>query len=148
MTSTTDPWRLAADLGLTIIESRGQDAGGYRPDDQTIRLAPHLSRRVARSVLMHEIAHHILGHRPSIFGPVRERQEAAANRWAAQHLITSVDYADAEQRRDGHAPAMAYDLGVMTEIVETYRSMLLRTETAVYVHPRMGARQWADKVEA
>lgn len=148
MTNTTDPWRLAADLGLTVIESRGRHAGGYRPDDNTVRLAPHLPARAARSVLMHEIAHHILGHRPSVFGPVRERQEITANRWAAQHLITPADYADTEQRRDGHLPSMAYDLGVTVEIVDAYQALLLRTETSVYVNPRMGARQWTAKLDA
>lgn len=118
--------RLAGELGLEVIEGRGKHAGGYRPDDNTIRLTPGLSRRAARSVLAHEIGHHVHGHRPSHFGPVLRRQERAANEWAARLLITIDDYREAEKLREGHVPSIAFELDVLPELVESYQSILER----------------------
>lgn len=147
MATTPEMDALAVRLGLTIIEAHGQHLGGYLPDDHAVRITPLLRRRVRRSVLAHEIAHHLLGHTPTPFGPVRKRQETEANRWAAERLITPAAYADAERRRDGHVESMAYDLDVVPELVMIYRSMLLRTDHYTYVHPRMGAGQWDARVE-
>ncbi len=140
-------WNLATDLGLTVVERRGVHRSGYRPGDNTIHLTPGMRGRVLRSVLAHEIAHHVLGHHPTDFGPIRKRQEAEANRWAARHLITPEAYAEAERDRDGHLPSMAFDLNVSDELVAIDRQYLLRTETAVYVRPRMGAGQWTHRME-
>ena len=83
-----DIWNLAADLGLTVRERRGVHRSGYAPGANHIDLTPGMRGRVLRGVMCHEIAHHVLGHRPTDFGLIRKRQEAAANLWAAQALIT------------------------------------------------------------
>lgn len=140
-----DMWNLAADLGLSVVESRGAHRSGYHPGDRTIHLRPGGRGRVQRSVLAHEIAHHVLGHRPTDIGVLRARQERAANEWAALILITPDAYAAAEQLRDGHPSAIACDLHVADELVIIYRSLLLRTDLGVYVDPRMGAGQWAHR---
>lgn len=146
-TPTIDVWNLAADLGLRVIEHRGPHRSGYRPGDDTVHLTPGMRGRTLRSVLAHEIGHHVLGHTPTDFGPIRMRQEHAANVWAAHALITPESYADAEHTRDGHTASMAFDLNVTEELVATYRKTLLRTDSATYVRPRMGVGAWAHKID-
>ena len=101
----------------------------------------------AEQILAHEIGHHVLGHRPTEFGLIRKRQEAAANAWAAHTLITPDAYAEAERKWSGHITGMAIELFVADELVLVYQRMLLRTDQAVYVDPRMGAGQWSHRFE-
>lgn len=138
---------LAAELGLTVIEKRVAHTSGYHPGDRRIYLTPGMKRRTARSVLAHEIAHHVLGHHPTEFGPIRARQERAANEWAAVHLIDHDAYAEVERLRDGHVPSMSHDLDVAPELVAAYRSMLQRIGDTVYLAPKMGAGQFALRAE-
>lgn len=140
--------RLAHDLGLTVVERRGPHQSGYAPDDHTIRLTPGLPRRIGRSVLAHELAHHVLGHRPTHHGPIRLRQERHANEWAAHHLIHHDHYREVELLRDGHEGAMAHDLDVAPELLAVYRRMLARIGDTVYVEPRMGAEQFRHRLVA
>lgn len=133
---------LANELGLTVIERRGKHVGGYHAGSNTIRLDPALPRRVARSVLAHELAHHVFGDQPSPHGPVRAKQERRANEWAALRLITPEAFADAERIRGGHTASMAHDLDVIPELVDAFRQVLLRIGDTTYVEPRMGARQY------
>lgn len=142
-----DIWNLAADMGLTVRERRGVHRSGYLPDDNHIDLTPGMRGRVLRGVMCHEIAHHVLGHRPTDFGLLRKRQEAAANQWAARTLITPEAYAEAERHRGGHLTSMAIDLNVPDELVIVFRGALLRTESAIYVDPRMGTGQFARRIE-
>ena len=142
-----DAWDLAADLGLEVREARGIHRSGYAPGADYIELTPGMTGRVLRGVIFHEIGHHVLGHRPTEFGLIRKRQEHAANVWAAHHTITPEAYADAERHRDGHLTGMAIDLNVPDEFVVVYRSTMLRTESAVYIDPRMGAGQFAHRVK-
>lgn len=140
-------WNLAAALGLSIVEKRGVHRSGYAPGDNIIQLTPGMRGRVLRSVLAHEIGHHVLGHHPTDFGLIRKRQEAAANAWAAHRLISADAYAAAEHQHDGHLPSMAFDLNVSDELASVYRKSLLRINAAVYVAPKLGAGQWAQKVD-
>ena len=121
-----DLWVMAEAMGLRVVERRGSRAGGYHEGSSTVRLNPGLSRRVARSVLAHEIAHHVLGHVPSPFGLIQSRQERSAMEWAALRLIDMGAFGEAEEARGGHAPAMAYDLGVSVELVYAYQQALVR----------------------
>lgn len=137
-----DVWKLADELHLTIVDHVDGHVSGYTPDDGTIRLTPGMKGRVHRSVLAHEIAHHVLGHRPVQPGLWRSRQEAAANRWAALHLIDADEYAAAEQARNGHLPSMAVDLYVADELVEVYQQNLERIGDLVYLRPGLGVGDW------
>lgn len=121
-----DMMQLAESLGLTVIEKRGRHLAGYRPSDQSIRVTPNLPRRTVRALLAHEIAHHVLGHLPTDFGPLRARQEREANEWAASTLIAEWAYEEVEHLRDGHVPSMAFDLDVSPELVLAYQGMLAR----------------------
>lgn len=140
-------WNLAADLGLEVRERRGVHRSGYAPGSNHIDLTPGMRGRVLNGVMHHEIGHHVLGHLPTDFGPIRKRQERDANLWAVQRLITPTAYAEAEQHRNGHITSIAIDLNVPDEFVVIYRSTLLRTDLATYVRPRMGVAQFAHRVE-
>jgi Zn-dependent peptidase ImmA (M78 family) len=139
--------QLADELGLTVVEKRVAHTSGYCAGERTIYLTPRMPRRAARSVLAHELAHHVLEHRPTDFGPIRSRQEREANEWAARYLIDHTSYVEVERLRDGHVGSMAHDLDVAVELVTVYRGMLQRLGNAVYVRPRMGAGQWAHRAE-
>lgn len=117
---------LAEELGLTVVEKRSAHTSGYRPGDSHIFLTPKMPRRTARSVLAHEIAHHVLGHSPAPFGPLRKRQERAANEWAALYLIRLDAYVEVERLRDGHLTSMAHDLDVAPELVAAFQDVLAR----------------------
>jgi Zn-dependent peptidase ImmA (M78 family) len=132
----------AHELGLRVIERPGRHLGGYHHGSRTIRLDPNLPRRAARSVLAHEIGHSVFADHPTHHGPVRAKQERRANEWAALHLITPDAFAEAEKHRNGHTASMAYDLDVLPELVEAFRTVLLRIGDTTYVSPRMGAGQY------
>lgn len=139
---------LAEELGLTIIERRGKHLGGFRPHENVIRLTPGMRHRTARSVLAHEIGHCVLGHEPTLFGPLRARQERAADEWAALHLIDKDAYIEVERLRDGHIASMAHDLDVAPELVTAFQRMLTRFGDAVYIDARMGTGQFTQRLEA
>ena len=133
--------------GLRLIEGRGQHAAGYLPD-RAIRVEPGLSWANTRSLVHHELGHHALGHRPQPAGIVHDRQERAANEWAARRLITCADYRAAEALHGGHVPSLAHALTVHPKIVTAYRAMLERIGETVYVSPRMGIGQYDDRLAA
>ncbi|MBO3663694.1 ImmA/IrrE family metallo-endopeptidase [Microbacterium stercoris] len=136
---------MARALGVSIehadLTEHDRD-GDYCAETNTIRLQQGMTRRLARSVLAHELAHAIFGDVPSMFGPVNAKQERRADEWAALRLITREDYRVAEALHGGHAPAIAVELDVMPDIVEAYQRVLLRVGDVVYTRPRMGAGQW------
>lgn len=116
--------------------------GEYRHRARLIRLRTGMTARHHRSVLAHELAHAVFEDVPSRFGPVNAKQERRAEEWAALHLITLDAYVRAETVHDGHAGAMAVELGVTRSIIEAYRGLLLRIDDTVYIRPREGAGQW------
>lgn len=140
-------WNLAADLGLAVVERRVEHRSGYWPEEQVVYLTPGMAPRRLRCVLAHEIGHHILGHRPAAHGPIRSRQEHAANEWAAMRLIDPDRYAEVERQRDGHLASIAHDLNVVPELVQVFQRRLLRVGDTVYVAPRMGVGGYQARVE-
>jgi Zn-dependent protease with chaperone function len=103
--------------------------------------------RVLRSVMAHEIAHHVLGHHPTDALILRARQEAAAQRWAAHRLIRTEEYVATERERDGHVPSMAVDLQVADELVTAYQRDVVRLGDTVYVRPGLGVGDWLYREE-
>lgn len=136
---------LADELGLTVIEKRVAHTSGYRASDRHVFLTPGMQRRRARSALAHEIAHHVLEHRPTEFGPVHKRQERHANEWAARLLIPHDRYIEVERLRDGHLLSMAHDLDVAPELLEVHQSMLLRLGPVTYFDPCLGSAAWSHR---
>lgn len=138
--------QLAEQAGLTIeyARLRGRD-GEYIHARKLIRLRHGMSARLHRSVLAHELGHAAFADTPSPFGPVHAKQERRAEEWAALRLIDVDDYRHLEQIHNGHAGAIAVDLGVMRSTVEAFARVLLRVDDTVYVKPREGAGQWAHR---
>lgn len=137
---------LAAQAGVTIeyVHLTGRD-GEYLHAQKLIRLRPGMAARLHRSVLAHELAHAVFADVPSHFGPVNAKQERRADEWAALLLIDLDDYRHLEHMHQGHAGAIAFDLGVMRSIVEAFQRVLLRVGDTVYVKPREGAGQWQHR---
>ena len=150
MTTSRDVEHLkevARSLGLQVVERKGPTRGGYHDGHKRIRLNPGQSWRVTRSFLAHEIGHALYRHVRSPYGPVMMKQERLAWEWAARYLVTPEAFAAAEDEWSGHAPAMAYELGVTVEIVDAFRRLLQRIDDTVYVGARMGDGQWTAKLE-
>lgn len=140
---------LVDQAGITIEYKRLRDGrdGESNVDRKTIRLRPGMHARLHRCVLAHELGHHALGHGPTRFGPVHAKQERAAEEWGALRLLTLEDYRHVEEIHDGHLGAMALDLGVMRSTLEAFQAVLLRLGGTTYVHPRLGAGQYAQRIE-
>lgn len=136
-----------AGLNVEYVTLRHGIDGEYLHARGLIRLRPGMGARRHRSVLAHELAHAAYADRSTPFGPLHSKQERRADEWAALRLISPEDYRHVEEMREGHAGAMACDLGVMTSIVVAYRNVLERLGETVYVDPKMGAGQWAHRVE-
>ncbi|MFE2772248.1 ImmA/IrrE family metallo-endopeptidase [Microbacterium resistens] len=137
-------------LGVTVdfCELPPDMDGEYIHADRLILIQFDLLERRYRSTLAHECCHAVYQDVPSMFGPVNAKAERRADEWAALRLIELDEYRTAEARHDGHDEAMAIQLRVTTDLVHAYRRLLLRTDAAVYVAPRMGDGQWTAKVEA
>ncbi|MCT1477703.1 ImmA/IrrE family metallo-endopeptidase [Microbacterium sp. p3-SID336] len=116
--------RLADQLELRVVERAGRTRGGFDPVAGTIRLAPGMSRRTARSVLAHELGHAQLGHHPTALASARARQERRADEWAARRLITPAAYAEAEAARGTHLASLAFELDVTIELVAAFQRLL------------------------
>lgn len=137
-------------LGVTVVFADlthlGRD-GDYNAATNTIRLQEGMSRRLLRSVFAHELCHAVFGDVPSKFGPVNAKQERRADEWAALRLIEPERYREVEHLRDGNVALMAQDLEVIDDIVHAFQRILQRIGDHTYVDARMGAGQWAHKVE-
>jgi hypothetical protein len=141
---------MVRDLGVRIryVEMPPDRDGEYHHDLRLIRIQSRLTERAHRSVLAHECAHAAFGDVPSMFGPANARQERRADEWAALRLITIDDYRRAESLHQGHPEAMAVELDVLVDIIDAFQRVLLRVGDNVYITPRMGSGQYAQRVEA
>lgn len=121
-----DPWRHAKEIEIPILylDLPKSWRGGYQHEHRRIILVPGMSYREARSTLAHEIQHALAGDIPSPFGFITHRQEILANRRAAELLIDPIEYALAEDLRDGHQPSIAHDLNVTIRVLKNWRSSL------------------------
>lgn len=82
-----DPHRHADELGLTVVYQPLRTGHGlYVPGRDIIILRPRLKAAVERSVLAHEVAHHLHAHRRTT-GVWSIRQERQADLTAARNLI-------------------------------------------------------------
>lgn len=147
MTSDERLRDLADTLGVDIAyaDLPADRDGEYIHARGLIRLREGMTARRHRSVLAHELAHAAFADVPSKFGPVNAKQERRADEWAALRLIHHEDYRTAERIHDGHAGAMALELGVLASIVHAYRGLLQRIGDTIYVDAKMGAGQWEHR---
>lgn len=91
-----DPYAHAEQMGLTIeYQQLRTDYGLYVPQSNLVLLRPRMTVTVERSVLAHEIQHHIHSHRRTS-GVWSLRQERIADLEAARQLITPERLHDAQ----------------------------------------------------
>ena len=118
-TSTYDPYEHAEQLGLEIHYQPIRTAHGlYIPSRRTILLRPRMRAIVERSVLAHEVQHHLLEHRRTE-GVWALRQERAADLGAARALIHPEHYADVTAWSNDPAE-VCRELGVTGELLLAY----------------------------
>lgn len=120
--------------------------GETNHERKVVRIQHDLSFRPYRSTVAHETAHVVFGDEPSMFGPVNAKQERRADEWAALQLIDLDDYRQSESRHDGCVDAIAIDLSVTTDLIDSYRRVLLRTDRHVYIAPRLGTDQYLHRI--
>lgn len=122
MGTTTDPKRVAAALGVTVLTHEGGEKGRHYGGG-IISLRRGLGPIAARCTLAHELAHHIHGHDPAATGWIDQRQERQAQESAALMLITAADYAAAEALVGPHPGALAQELGVTTKLLRSWQEL-------------------------
>lgn len=118
-----DPHDHAHALGLVVVESllpRGQ-WGAYRPVERTIALTPGLTRREARCVVAHEVAHALRGDGHGQRWPGCAKAERQAQVMAALRLVCPIEYAAAERLHGPHPAALAIELDVIPEVIADWR---------------------------
>lgn len=116
-----DPWSHALELGLQFVERKlpGCRRGEYHHVEGLIVISPGLSQREERCTVAHEVQHALAGD----VAPSLKSERAAAYR-AAWMLIDPLEYAIAEELRDGHHASIAYELNVTPRVVRDWRSSL------------------------
>lgn len=119
-----DPWCWATNAGLVIHHDAlpAGRRGEYWPDRHTIVLSPMLTAIQEYCTLSHECGHHALGHAAGYHGP----QERAADEWAANQLVSLVEYQLTEALYGRNPAAQAEELGVTPWVIRAYRRMLKR----------------------
>jgi Zn-dependent peptidase ImmA (M78 family) len=129
-----DPWREAEAAGLDVFEVSipPPTKGLYDPTRGAAAISRGLSQVTTRSVLTHELAHHVLGHDGNCTPRDEARQEERARRWAAVRLVTLEDLAAALRLTDDFFE-LAEILHVDPELLEVRIRWL--TE---------GERRWLD----
>lgn len=118
----------AEEMGLRIKWANlGRRSGELRRSGLVL-LNHRKSTLTQRCTLAHEMGHWTLGHDWSLYHDV-ERDEQAADAWAARLLISPVDYALAERMHGPHVGALARELEVSSRLVEAWRVDVWRGAT-------------------
>jgi Zn-dependent peptidase ImmA (M78 family) len=115
-----DPHQHAEALGLRVGYQALRSAPGlYIPDERLIILRPRMRVATERTVLAHEIQHHLAAHVPLAPGVWSRRQEHRADIGAARALITerALRYSMA---CSPDAAAWATDLAVTGDMLQVY----------------------------
>ena len=115
---------LAIEHGIDVVTHHGGDKGRWYPARRTISLRADLPARARRCTLAHELGHAVLGHDAGAGLPqwVVDKQERAADRWAAETLISEDAYKSAEAALGPHPGAIAAELGVTVHLLEVWRA--------------------------
>lgn len=133
MRNTYSPW--AELTSLSHLELRREPPargrlGEYLHHLNLIRLHPDLPRRQARAVLCHELRHHEFSDVGTLCGKTKAFQERRADGAAARLLVDIRDLADAMVIHERHASAVAVELRVSLDVVQTRVDRLHPSERA------------------
>lgn len=127
---TYDPHAHADELGLEVRYHPLRTCFGlYVADESLILLRPKMRAAVERSVLAHEIAHHLLGHTSAQPGVWGLKQEHAADRWAATALIDDRRLRDLARATPDRA-RWAIELGVSGDLLDVYLKIAVAAQHA------------------
>ena len=123
MAKAPDLPALAAQHGVDIVWHHGGEKGRWHPARHTISLRAGLPARAERCTLAHELGHAVLEHDAGAHLPqwLVEKQERAADRWAAEILICEDAYRSAESALGPHPGAIAAELGVTVHLLNVWR---------------------------
>ncbi|MDO5373507.1 MAG: ImmA/IrrE family metallo-endopeptidase [Corynebacterium glutamicum] len=120
--------KIAELFGVHIIEThdlRPEWDGMYLHHRRVILLRKNLDYWKRRSVLAHELAHAF--YRDETHGDTR--LEKRANEYAALLLISKDEYRAAELLHGPHPGAIAHELGVTPDVINTWRDIHMRALT-------------------
>ena len=122
---------MATDLGVWVdVDDVGwlpdNSKGGWFPEHDLILLAKNLNPVEEMSTLAHELGHAVLGHTADVDGWFAQRQERAADQWAARLLVSPAEYQAAERLHGPHMGGIVHELGVTTHILATWQHLYER----------------------
>lgn len=125
--TSPDLHRLAESMGVTLNRHTGGEKGWYDHGTRTISTRRGMSIAQYRSTLAHELGHAAHGDTSTGNGHYDQRQENRAWAYAANLLISPVDFEAAAIWHHGHLPAIADELEVTHHILKTWQSLYERT---------------------
>lgn len=131
--SMTDLHCLAERMGVTIRRvpaGPGVPAAYYDHHARTIYTRREQTVESYRTALAHELGHAYYGHHPPASRAEHSRQEAQADRYAANLLISPTEYALAERLYGPHPGAIADELEVTRHLVEVWQATHERTRAS------------------
>ena len=119
--STDDLIALAEHHHTHIAWHKGGPKGAWQPHHNQISLRHGMTDTETKCTLAHEIGHMLHQH-PA---PATPRQEAQADRYAADLLIHPPEYAAAEALHGPHPQLIAHELGVTVHLLKTWQATRL-----------------------
>lgn len=125
--NAVDLHRLAESMGVTLRRHNGGKKGWYDHATRTISTRRGMSIAQYRSTLAHELGHAVHGDTPTGNGHYDQRQENRAWAYAANLLISPVDFAAAALWHNDHIPAIADELEVTQHLLRTWIALYERT---------------------
>lgn len=118
---------LAESMGVQLQRHTGGPPGWYDHHRRIISTRRGQSISQYKSVLAHELGHAAHGDTPTGNGHFDQRQERRADEYAAQLLISPVDFAAAALWHNDHIPAIADELEVTQHLLRTWIALYERT---------------------
>ncbi|NKW16884.1 ImmA/IrrE family metallo-endopeptidase [Rhodococcus hoagii] len=124
-------YRAAAEAGLIVVEGDipSHESARYYHSHRVIVLRSGMSAVDTHTALGHELGHAHHGHSCSQDAGTCRKQERQADEYAAQLLITPVEYREAERIYGHHVSGLALHLGVTPRIVRAWQELWLRKGT-------------------
>lgn len=130
-TSAVELHLLAEHMGVQLRRHTGGPPGWYDHHKRAISTRRGQSIGQYKSVLAHELGHAVHGDTPTGNGHYDQRQERHADEYAAQLLISPVDFEAAAAWHHGHLPAIADELEVTQHLLRTWISIYERASHAI-----------------
>lgn len=112
--------------GRPVRWHRGGPKGAWLTTRHQISIRHGMSDNQTRSTLAHELSHAVRGDLCGYNQAVEDR----ADRDAADFLIRPTDYATAERQFGADTTRIADELGVTSDVVDTWRVLMIKRREA------------------